>query len=195
MFATLLNSTGHEYGACMLVVENNNIGFSVLEQLIEREYPNVYHSIKSSHEYVDQISAESNDKAVPGFTTSSKTRPLIVAKMEEFIRNSAITIYSARTVSEYKTFVWKNSRPQAMRGYNDDLIMSLSIACWIRDTVIASSKKDERYAKAILDSMVYANTKINTSIKGMHGYKQDEMHDKLEEHKKIQSEYGWLYKG
>jgi len=195
MFATLLNSTGHEYGGCLLVVENNNIGFSVLEKLIEREYPNVYHSIKSSHEYIDQVSAESNNRAVPGFTTSSKTRPLIVAKMEEFIRSDAITIYSSRTVSEFKTFVWKNSRPQAMRGYNDDLIMSLAIACWIRDTVIASSRKDERYAKAILDSMVYANTKMNTSIKGMHGYKQNEMHDKLEEHKKIQSEYGWLYKG
>jgi len=115
--------------------------------------------------------------------------------MEEFIRNSAITIYSARTVSEFKTFVWNNGKPQAMRSYNDDLIMSLAIACWVRDTVITSSKRDVRYAKAFLDSMIYSNTKMNTAIKGMHGYRQDEMHDKLEQQRKVQSEYAWLYKG
>ena len=195
MFATLLNSSGREYGDCMLVVENNNIGFSVLEKLRELEYPNIYHSIKSTHQYVDQLTAEGTNSAVPGFTTSSKTRPLIVAKMEEFIRNATITIYSARTVSEFKTFVWNNGKPQAMRSYNDDLIMSLAIACWVRDTVITSCKKDVQYAKAMLDSMVYSNTKMNTAIKGMHGYKRDEMHDRLDEQRKIQSEYGWLYKG
>jgi len=196
MFANLLNSTGHEYGGCMVVVENNNIGFSVLEKLIELEYPNIYHSIKSTHEYVDQITAEGTNSAIPGFTTSSKTRPLIVAKMEEFIRNGAITIYSARTVSEFKTFVWNNGKPQAMRSYNDDLIMSLAIACWVRDTVITSSKRDAKYAKAMLDSMIYSNTQMNTTIKGMYGHKNDdEMIDKLSEQRKLQAEFGWLYKG
>ena len=31
--------------------------------------------------------------SVPGFTTTLKTRPLIVAKLEEFIRNKIIKIY------------------------------------------------------------------------------------------------------
>tara|TARA_Y100000310_G_scaffold343339_1_gene450496 strand:+ start:1039 stop:2625 length:1587 start_codon:yes stop_codon:yes gene_type:complete len=195
MFANLLNSVGREYGDCMLVVENNNIGFSVLEKLIEAEYPNIYHSIKSTHEYVDQLGAEGKNSAVPGFTTSSKTRPLIVAKLEEFIRNGAVTIYSSRTVSELKTFVWNNGKPQAMRSYNDDLVMSLAIACWVRDTVITASKRDARYAKAMLDSMIFANTKLNTTIKGMHGHQSKEMHDKIEREKQIQAEYHWLYKG
>jgi len=195
MFANLLNSAGHEYGDCMVVVENNNIGFSVLEKLIEMEYPNIYHSIKSTHEYVDQLTAEGSNSAVPGFTTSTRTRPLIVAKLEEFIRNNMITIYSARAVSEFKTFIWNNGKPQAMRSYNDDLVMSLAIACWVRDTVVTVSKRDIKYAQAILNSMTYANTQINTTIKGMHGYKRDEMHDKMEEQRELQSEYGWLYKG
>ena len=195
MFANLLNSSGREYGESMLVVENNNIGFSVLEKLIDMEYPNIYYSIKSTHQYVDQITAESTSNAVPGFTTSSKTRPLIVAKMEEFIRNSAITVYSARTISEFKTFIWNNGKPEAMRSYNDDLIMSLAIACWIRDTVITSSKKDIKYTKALLNSMICANTQMNTTIKGMHGYKRDGMLDQLDDHKKQYLEYEWLYKG
>jgi hypothetical protein len=195
MFATLLNSSGREYGDCMMVVENNNIGFSVLEKLVEMEYPNIYHSIKSTHEYVDQVTAETRNSAVPGFTTSGKTRPLVVAKLEEFIRNNVITIYSARTVSELKTFVWNNGKPQAMRSYNDDLIMSLAIACWVRDTVLTVCKKDIQYAKAMLDSMVYTNTKMNTTVKGMHGYRRNEIHDKYEEEKSMQEEYAWLYKG
>jgi len=195
MFANLLNSSGREYGESMLVVENNNIGFSVLEKLIDMEYPNIYYSIKSTHQYIDQITAESTSNAVPGFTTSSKTRPLIVAKMEEFIRNSAITVYSARTISEFKTFIWNNGKPEAMRSYNDDLIMSLAIACWIRDTVITSSKKDIKYTKALLNSMICANTQMNTTIKGMHGYKRDGMLDQLDDHKKQYLEYDWLYKG
>ena len=195
MFATLLNSTGREYGDCMIVVENNNIGFSVLEKLITLEYPNVYHSMKSSHDYVDQLTAEGNSGAVPGFTTSAKTRPLIVAKLEEFVRNGMLTLYSARTISELRTFIWQNGRPQAMRSYNDDLVMSLAIACWVKDTVITTSKKDAKYADAILNSMIYSNTQMNTAIKGMHGYKRNEICDNLEEHKKNMQEFMWLYKG
>jgi hypothetical protein len=195
MFATLLNSAGREYSDCMLVVENNNIGFSVLEKLIEMEYPNLYHSIKSTHEYVDQLTAEGKNSAVPGFTTSGKTRPLIVAKLEEFIRNKLLTVYSSRTLSELKTFVWHNGRPQAMRGYNDDLVMSLAIACWVRDTVITTSKRDVKYTEAILNSMVYAKTSLNTTIPGQHGFKKDEMYDKIQQEKISQAEFMWLYKG
>jgi hypothetical protein len=159
------------------------------------EYPNVYHSVKSTHEYVEQYVAEGRSGAVPGFTTSSKTRPLIVAKFEEFVRNKVITLYSSRVINEIRTFVWNSGRPQAMRGYNDDLVMSLAIACWIRDTVVTSSKRDMKYTKAMLDSILVANTKINTTIPGMSGYKRSETHDKMSEQAKLQKEFSWLYKG
>jgi hypothetical protein len=34
------------------------------------------------------------------------------------------------------TFIWNNGRAEAMRGYNDDLTMSLSIGLWVRDTAL-----------------------------------------------------------
>ena len=104
-------------------------------------------------------------------------------------------MYSSRVINEIRTFVWNNGRPQAMRGYNDDLVMSLAIGCWIRDTVVTASKRDVKYAKAMLDSILRANTKINTTIPGMHGYKREESHDRMAEQKKIQEEFSWLYKG
>ena len=194
MFANLLNQTGREFGNCMLVVENNNIGYSVLDKLIDAGYPNLYYSIKSTHEYIEQYQAESRNSAVPGFTTSMKTRPLIVAKLEEFIRNKLITIYSSRTINEMKTFIWKNGKPQAMKGYHDDLIMALAIACWVSDTAIQNSARDLDYQKAFINSIKTSKTTMNTQIAGQEGYKKDNIFDKMSEAKNIYDQYKWIIK-
>ena len=194
MYAGMLNQIGREFGSAMLVVENNNIGYSVLTKLMEYEYPNVYHSIKSTHEYIEQHQAEVTNSAVPGFTTSMKTRPLIIAKLEEFIRNKLITIYSSRTINEMKTFIWRNGRPQAMKGYHDDLIMALAIACWVRDTAIQSSARDLNYQKAFVNAIVTSKTTMNTQINGQHGYKKDNIFDKMSEADKLYKQYQWIIK-
>jgi len=195
-YAPFLASAGREYGNCMLVVENNNIGYGVLEKLMDLDYPNLYYSIKSTHEYIDAVSAIGNSNSVPGFTTSMKTRPLIIAKLEEFVRNKLINLKSMRLLQELRTFVWNNGRPEAMRGYNDDLVMSLAIACWIRDTALVKSKKDRDYNKAMLDALFVSNTKLNTQIKGMDGYnKKEDFISTMIEEKKNQKEFFWIYKG
>ncbi|HAW80135.1 MAG TPA: hypothetical protein DCX27_10750, partial [Balneola sp.] len=74
MYANILMQTGKEFGNCLLVVENVGIGISILEKLIDLQYPNIYYSVKGTHEFIDGYQAESNNSAVPGFTTSSKTR-------------------------------------------------------------------------------------------------------------------------
>ena len=196
LFANVLNEVGREYGDCMLVVENNSIGHTVLTKLADMDYPNVYHSIKSTHEYIDQHQAEVLNSAIPGFTNSLKTRPLIVAKLEEFIRNKLITIYSNRLANELKTFIWHNGRPQAMRSYNDDLVMALAIACWIRDTALQVNQRDLEYNKAFLGSMIYTGKTFNTAIPGMYDYdKSSALKDKAHEAHKQQQEFIWLLKG
>ncbi len=197
MYSNILNQAGREFGNCLLVVENVGVGISVLEKLIDLEYPNLYFSIKSTHEFVEQYQAESMTNSVPGFTTSTKTRPIIVAKLEEFIRNRLITVNSPRTFRELTTFIWYNGKPQAMRGYNDDLVMALAIACWVRDTALQTNKRDIEYKKAMLNSMIYTNTTINTSIKGMEGYRKEEDIDRFGSNspEKEYEKYKWLYKG
>ena len=194
MYAGMLNQVGREFGGCMLVVENNNVGYSVLNKLIEYQYPNLYHSIKSTHEYIEQYQAEYKTAAVPGFTTSMKTRPLIIAKLEEFIRNKLINVYSSRTVNEMKTFIWKNGRPQAMKGYHDDLIMALAIACWVRDTALQANARDLNYQEAFASSIITSTTTINTQIKGQPGYKKDNVFDKMNEAAKIYKDHMWIIK-
>jgi hypothetical protein len=71
---------------------------------------------------------------VAGFSTTSKTRPLIISKLDEYFREKAIVIRSSRLIEELFTFIFINGRAEAMKGYNDDLVMSLSIGLWVRDT-------------------------------------------------------------
>ena len=97
---------------------------------------------------------------------------MIIAKMEEFVRNKIVTIYSSRLLNELKTFVWVNGRPQAMRSYHDDLIMSFAIGCWVRDTVFMESQKDLQYKKAMINSMYRSDKTISTAIPGMSGYRK-----------------------
>tara|TARA_R110000822_G_scaffold156489_1_gene296303 strand:- start:28 stop:1635 length:1608 start_codon:yes stop_codon:yes gene_type:complete len=200
-FANILFSAGREYDNCMLVVENNNIGYSVLEKLINLEYPNVFHSVKGTNELIDQVAAIGNPNAVPGFTTSMKSRPLIIAKLEEFIRNKLITIRSLRLLNELKTFIWYHGKPQAMKGYNDDLVIALAIACWVRDTAIIASRRGEELQKAMLSSMVYTRTLLNTNVRGQHGYDKNMSaftppDDRgLEQHKEDFNKFGWIFKG
>ena len=194
MFAQLLFNTANEYGQCLLVVENNNIGYTVLDKLAEYGYPNLYYSIKSTHEYIEQHQAELRNSAVAGFTTSMKTRPLIVAKLEEFIRNKLIKIYSSRTINEMKTFIWKNGKPQAMKGYNDDLVMALAIGCWVRDTALQSSARDLNYQKAFVSAIKTTKTTMNTQIPGQEGYKKGEIFDKMNEARNAYEQYKWIIK-
>jgi hypothetical protein len=162
MFAQMLNQHAREFGNCMLVVENNNIGYTVLDKLIEYNYPNLYYSIKSTHEYIEQHQAEVHNSAVPGFSTSMKTRPLIIAKLEEFVRNKLIKIYSTRIVSEFKTFIWSHGKPQAMKGYHDDLIMALAICCWVRDTALQANARELNYQMAFSNAIITSKTTMNT---------------------------------
>ena len=194
MYSRILFDAGTEYGTCLLVVENVGVGIAVLEKLKDLEYKKLYYSIKSTHEYVEAYLAEHDERAVPGFTTSTKTRPLIVAKLEEYIRNKLINIHSSRIFHELKTFVWVNGKPQAMRSYNDDLVMSLAIACWVRDTALTENERDMAYKKAMLGGVFKSTTTMNTQIKGQNFYKET-FQEKHEEEIKKTKEFFWIYKG
>jgi hypothetical protein len=194
MYSQMLYSAGSEYGNCLLVVENNGIGISILEKLINLGYSNLYYSVKSTHEFVNQIQGQNMNNAVAGFTTSTKTRPLIVAKLEEFIRNKIVKIYSSRSYHEFKTFIWVNGKPQSMRSYNDDLVMSLAIACWVRDTALQVNKKEQEYKKAMISSMYVNTTKLTTAIKGMNTFQQTHQERYDGEMQQIK-DFLWIYKG
>ena len=165
-FGYFLTGLATEYNNAMLVVENANIGWATLDAIIERQYKNLYYSPKS-----DAITAESylrvyegNSEMVPGFTMSMRTRPLVINKFREFIGDRSTIIQSKRLLEEMKVFIWKNGRPEAQTGYNDDLVMSFGIAMFLRDTSLKFQQQSLDSARAALKNL----TKTQSTFKGVY---------------------------
>ena len=165
-FGNLLVAVANEYNGALLVVENANIGWAVLQQILDRGYNNLYYT-QRDYQYVDELAQHTNKinrmekKQVPGFTTSVKTRPLIISKMESYVREKEIVINSERTVEEMFTFVWNGMKAEAMQGYTDDLVMSLCISLWVRDTALRFRSENMNTQKSMFD---YMGTTTNLDV-------------------------------
>ena len=170
-FGNMLVSIATEYNDALLIVENNNIGWATIQQIIDRDYPNLFYTSKDL-QYVDvqhQITNKhyrEDKKMVAGFSTTSKTRPLIISKLEEFFREESVVVRSNRLIDELLTFVYINNRAQAMTGYNDDLVMSFAIGLWVRDSALRLRTQGVELTKKTLSRMMdneglYTNEDIN----------------------------------
>ena len=167
-FAKLQVDLGHEYNNAMLVVENNTIGMACIEHIKLAGYESVYFSRRGDQKPGEAVSMHwgpSDSDLVPGFTTSPKNRPLMIAKFEEYVRNKAIYIRSKRMHAELKTFIWHAGRAEAMSGANDDSIMASSIGVWIRDTFLSPSFVTTSIQKSML-SGINMNRTYNNQIAG-----------------------------
>ena len=153
-FGYMLVGIATEYNEALLVVENNNIGWATLDAIQERNYRNLYYSPKSDSPTSDSYSRyEDTSKMVPGFTMSLKTRPLVINKGREYIGDHSVIIRSKRLIEEMKIFVWKNGRPEAQSGYNDDLVMSFNTAMYVRDTALKSKQQGLEWTRAALNNI------------------------------------------
>jgi hypothetical protein len=160
-YANVLFAVATEYNDALLVVENANVGWAVIQQLIDRGYRNLYYSPKmdtalsNADQYLNKY--ENGNAMVPGFTTSLKTRPLVISKMVSYIHEKSVIIQSKRLIEELRTFVWKNGKAQALGGYNDDLVMAFGIAMFLRDTALHFRQQGVDMARAALGGIHSTN--------------------------------------
>ena len=167
-YGNVLVGIATEYNQALLVVENANIGWATIEQIMERQYSNLYYSSTSQMETVESyMSKFERDKLVPGFTMSVRTRPLVIAKMIEYIRERGVTIQSKRLIGEMRVFVWKNGKPQAQTNYNDDLLISCATALYVRDTALRLRQQGMDLARAQLSSFHNLNAKNKAVMKSV----------------------------
>jgi hypothetical protein len=154
-FGYFLCGLATEYNNAMLVVENANMGWSTIEAIQEREYRNMYYSTKSdaltAENYLDR--SDDPSKMVPGFTMSLKSRPLVINKFREYVGDKSVTIQSKRLLEEMRVFMWKNGRAEAQSGYNDDLVMSMATAMFVRDTALKFKSQNMDLARAALNNI------------------------------------------
>ena len=178
-YANVLIAAATEYNQALLVVENANIGWDVVQSIQESGYTNMYYSLRAegNSDFATFINKyERSDGLVPGFTMSSRTRPLALEKMRDCLENKVANIKSLRLLEELRVFIWKNNKQQAMNGYNDDLVMSFAMAMYLRETSLRYRKTAEsltysalnNYSKTTGDMPLYnANSHINQNPWGM----------------------------
>tara|TARA_Y100001972_G_scaffold21111_2_gene25020 strand:+ start:3369 stop:4949 length:1581 start_codon:yes stop_codon:yes gene_type:complete len=173
-FGNMLVNVATEYNEALLVVENANIGWAALQPAIDRGYRNLYYTYKHDGVVDPEIQLKKGydmkDKSqmVPGFTTSARTRPLLISKLDIYFREKACVVRSNRLIDELFVFVWRGSRPEAQSGYNDDLVMAFSIAMYIRDTALKLRNEGLELNKRAIGLMG-----TNTSYNGVYTPKSD----------------------
>lgn len=142
-FAKVLNRWGLTYNRALLASESNDIGMAVAVTLENMNYPNLYYS-----KALVKVKGQSKNKEekIAGWYTTRKNRPVIIANLEEDIRQDKIIIKDENFTQEAYTFIYDEAnRPVAMnknsRGsddilddevYTDDMIFATAIANHIR---------------------------------------------------------------
>jgi hypothetical protein len=159
----LLCEAGKMYNNGLVCPEKNTYGWTVNKTLLDLEYKNL-HFKSSSDKFNASYGSESSSALASkvGFDTQGGSKDKALTKMQEWLRNDYIKIRSSRTFDELKTFVSINDKLRAMKGKNDDLVMSLAIGCWLYD-----GKKQDFVEKIDLDKAILSAFSVNTRGRGV----------------------------
>jgi hypothetical protein len=168
-FGNMLVTVATEWNNALLAIENANIGWAAIQPALDRGYQNLHYTYKDDG-YTDadvqlKKGYDMKDKSqmVPGVSTTTRTRPLMISALEMYMRQKTPIIRSKRLIQELLVFVWLNGKAQSQQGYNDDLVMSFAIALWLRDTTLKLRQHGIDLNKRALshfhktDNIIYTN--------------------------------------
>lgn len=141
--AKLMLKYGKMYNNALLAPESNDIGLGVAISIQNSGYRNLYYS---KHLLRKKGKAKPEQDDIPGWYTTKKNRPIIIADLEEDIRNNTIDIKDNFFCQEAYTFIYDSrNKPVAMNKdksesedaldeqvYTDDAIFAKAIANFVR---------------------------------------------------------------
>jgi hypothetical protein len=106
----------------LIVVESNSYGNQVVEQLNNSEFGHMIYKEKRGKQTV-----------LPGLSTNSKTRPLMIDALYSYITQYPECVKSERLALEIAGLVTKTSgRVEADSGCHDDLVLATSVVMYVR---------------------------------------------------------------
>jgi len=92
--------------------------------------------------------------------------------LSKFLQEGHVRINSIRTIDELYVFIFNNGRAEAMKGYNDDLVMSMAIGLWIRETSLRLHEENLRVTRDAM-SKIDTNSGVYTiEEENDYGWKQ-----------------------
>jgi hypothetical protein len=122
-YAQVLFHLGHFFNTAYIIVENNGHGILTCTRLAkDMAYPNFFTEVQ-----VDKLTDKETIKL--GFTTTAKTKPLIIDELRAASRDSEIELNDKTTIREMLTYVvTETGAMEAEQGCYDDCVMSLALA-------------------------------------------------------------------
>ncbi len=115
------------YGMPLVAPENNNHGLTTISHL-KLVYPYIYKS-----QIYDKFSDKTRDKL--GWTTTPKTRPLVVDAIKKAVRERTFECYFKRFVDEAFNFIrYPDGKEAARAGYWDDVVIMAGIGIHVHNT-------------------------------------------------------------
>lgn len=141
--ADLIAKWGKKFNRALAAPESNDIGLAVAMQLQNGGYPNLYYSTTMLRKKGE---SRPEKQEIPGWYTTKKNRPIIIADLEEDIRNNTCNIKDEFFVAEAPTFIYdargravalnKDSNAQddffEDEVYTDDAILCKAIGNFVR---------------------------------------------------------------
>lgn len=202
--AEFLVEVAKKYNNAFIVHELNSAGIVTSYKLKELKYDFLYYEKLFKGNLEQRYSQSEIENLIPGFTTSAKTRPVILGKLEAAIRNRTIKLRSERLCNEFKTFIVDNGKPKAQKNAHDDLIMALAIGLNFIEFSQKNHTSGDEYAWAMLKGLSKQSSNIN-SLKisgfGVSGYDfpmkiswSKSQENNLKENIELYKSFDWLLK-
>lgn len=141
LFGKELVKLARFYNDAYLGVEANNHGLTTLKSIVNTEYWNIYYS-KNHEKIYDQMSQKI------GWTTNQKTKPLMINKLAEYVRDYYLGIPCDLLIGEMFTYIIEdNGSTNAQAGCHDDTVM----ACGIMLQLLLEGKSDNYVPEIPID--------------------------------------------
>ena len=127
-FGEVVQEYAKKYEA-LVVAESNSYGLSIIEYLVGHEYAYMYRRTQ-----YDKLGGRWVEKM--GFHTTGATRPMMLARLHEYVSKNKLSINDERMKTEINSFVYdEKGKPVASTGKHDDMIFAHGLALMGMDQI------------------------------------------------------------
>ncbi len=120
----------YHYNNAFIMPERTGVGVAACERIFRLGYPNVYKAKNETRHKRD----ESTDILVVGFNTSHSTKPLLVEKGVQVLRDGNIFIRSMEALEQWRSYSNVDGQYTAPSGQHDDCVMADLLAIFAHFT-------------------------------------------------------------
>ncbi len=144
----------NKYQAYSIVDITGGMGVATVLKLLDLNLDKklIHYDLPKSKILMERLKRQRRGDKIPGFNIGAN-RVLVVQEFERQVRQGEFVVRSKRAISEMKTFVYRNGRPDHMVGFNDDIILAMAQGLFVVQTSFKNLKKYNSQTKAMLDSI------------------------------------------